>query len=359
VPKLKIRSKTTAEEFENGAKEIAVRKREKVDPDHLLPTGSTLLNLACSDNPFGGYQIGKVANLIGDSASGKSMLALTTLAEMCINKKFDDYLLIYDDVEAALEFDINYLFGPLYDKINLDYISNTAQDFFENIMRVIKLKTPFIYVLDSFDALTSKEEIERAQKRISKSEKERKKADASFKTEKPRLASEMLRVIKRDVKNQEALVLIVSQTRDNLGFGAQFQPKIRSGGKALKFYSCHEIWLAMVGQIPSHKRVIGNRVEAKVTKNKTTGKRRDAHFSVFDDYGVDDITALVDFLINEGHWKKKDKTIIADDFKIEGMVSTIVHKIEQMGAVHELKTIVGDVWATIEEKIRLDRVPRF
>ena len=78
-----------------------------VDPDWLIPTGSTLLNCACSDLHTGGYGIGKITNLIGDSSSGKSLLALTSFAEVAMYTRYDDYRLIYDDVEAALEFNLD------------------------------------------------------------------------------------------------------------------------------------------------------------------------------------------------------------------------------------------------------------
>ena len=78
----------------------------------FIPTGSTLLNCAISDDPFGGFKIGKIANLVGDSSAGKSMLAVTCLAEVAMYSRFDQFRLIYDEPEAAMEFNMNHLFGP-------------------------------------------------------------------------------------------------------------------------------------------------------------------------------------------------------------------------------------------------------
>jgi hypothetical protein len=77
-----------------------------------VPTGCTLYNLALSDKYNGGYALGKVANTIGDSSAGKSILALTTFAEAARLRKFKDYDLVYDDAEAADEFNKVKLFGP-------------------------------------------------------------------------------------------------------------------------------------------------------------------------------------------------------------------------------------------------------
>jgi hypothetical protein len=93
--------------------EEASTKREprKIETDILIPSGSTLLNCACSDNPFGAYPLGKIVTIPGGSVSGKTILCLTTFAEANLIKTLDDYDFIYDDIEEALEFDMTYLFG--------------------------------------------------------------------------------------------------------------------------------------------------------------------------------------------------------------------------------------------------------
>jgi len=75
-------------------------------PGFLIPSGCTVLNLACSDDPTGAFTPGHMVNLIGDSSTGKTFLALTMLADIAHNSLFDDYRLIHDDVEEANEFDM-------------------------------------------------------------------------------------------------------------------------------------------------------------------------------------------------------------------------------------------------------------
>ena len=330
---------------------------EQIDPDHLIPTGSTLLNCACSDNPRGGYGLGKLVNIIGDSSSGKSFLALTCFAEMVMFKKFDEYRLIYDVVEAALEFNVNYLFGSeVGERIETNVVSDTIQDFYGNILKAIKGDQPFVYILDSLDALTSKEEVERT-KQYTKEKKPGQKDTGSYKTEKAKMVSEILRVITRDIKSREALVLVVSQTRDNLGFG--FSTKTRSGGKALKFFSCHEMWLSIKEPFKKKERVVGVNSVSKVTKNKLTGKVREVNIPIYYDYGIDDIGANIDFLVKEDHWKKTKQTIKAPEFELEGTRDKIIRHIEHYSKEKALQLLVGKVWNSIEQSIRLNRKRRY
>lgn len=374
--------KSVANQIRKESKtKIKVRAKESIETEYLIPTSSTLLNCACSDNPLGGYGLGKLVNLIGDSSSGKSLLALSCFAEMSMSERFDDYDFYYDDVEAALEFNMEYLFGhEVSDRIDMSIVSDTIQDFYGNIVASIQNKKPFIYILDSLDALTSIEERKRAKimakesgklKTIDEDDEEKKNKKGSYKMEKAKMLTEVLRVICRDIKDMEALVIIISQTRDNVGFG--FTDKTRSGGKALKFYSTHEMWLSILKSIPKLKRIIGVNTKAKVSKNKLTGKVRDCKFPIFYDYGVDDITANVEFLLENGIWKmgksnranpktkakNTGRTIQASHFKLEGTRDKIISQIELNSLEKDLQLLVGETWNDIEEKVRLNRKPKY
>uniref|UniRef100_A0A6M3JUQ7 Putative RecA n=1 Tax=viral metagenome TaxID=1070528 RepID=A0A6M3JUQ7_9ZZZZ len=358
-----------------GSRVKEYREREKriISADELIPTGSTLFNLSLSDNYEGGYSIGKFSNLIGDTHAGKSLIALTMLAQCSYLKRFDNFTLIYDDVEASNEFDVSYLFGSKVEKrIRFDIISNSAEDFYGNIYRKIKEGRPFVYILDTFDAIASEEDKERAE-----SLADGKKAGGTYGTSKPKLASEMFRTIKGDIRRAEGFLLVISQTRDNIGFGSQFKPKTRSGGKALGFYSTHESWLSVVRQVKEKDMAIGAVTECKITKNKLTGKKRTIQFPIYNDYGIDDISANVDYLIEEGYWekriskkdisevkrgrKKKESggVIVAPEFGFEGVRRKLIYDIEEAKLDGELAVIVAEIWKKKEDSIRLNRRPRF
>ncbi len=320
----------------------------------LIPTGCTLLNLACSDNHLGGYGSGKIVNLIGDSSSGKTLLALSMMAEICKRKELDNYELFYDDVEAALEMDLAKMFGSKTEKRLIVKSSDTIEDVYGFLVRTIQQKKPFIYILDSLDALSSQDEHKRSEEYARDKE-----IGGGFKTEKARMISEMLRVVVRDIKYSDSLVLIISQTRDNLGYGAIFTPRIRSGGKALKFYCTHEIWLAVGKKIKSKDREIGAIVQAKITKNKLTGKYRKVEFPIYTEYGVDSLSANIKFLVENGYWTKISNKIEALDFAFTGTESTLINHIESKNLERELDEIVYKVWGEIEESIKIKRKPKY
>lgn len=326
-----------------------------VNHDELVPTGSTLLNCALSDWPYGGYGLGRLVNLVGDSSSGKSLLALTCLAEMSCYQRFDQYRFIYDEPEAALAFNLKHLFSyDIAERIATDVVSNTIQDFYANLLKAIKKGDPFIYVLDSLDSVSSIEEMKRADKIAGDTED---KDKGSYKMEKQKLISEILRVTCREIKDKEAVVIIVSQTRDNVGMG--YNPKTRSGGSALKFYSSHEIWLSIKEKIKRSDREIGVGTEAKVSKNKLTGKVRKVPMSIYYDYGVDDISENVDFLVDAGRWPKSKNTVEAPDFNLSGTRASVVKSIEIKYLGKELQRLVGEEWMKIEDGLKLDRKPKY
>ena len=348
-------------------KEPAVEEEKRecawIDPYYLIPTGSTLLNCALSDHYQGGYQIGSVVNTIGDSGTGKTLLALNSLAEMTLFKRFDDYRFIFDDVEAALAGNIEFMFGrSVADRIELTNRSSTIQDFYINLLKAIKDGQPFVYILDSMDALTSKEEQGRAAKMVNARKKEEEtgekvKEAGSWKTEKPKITSEILRVTAREIKDKEAFVNIISQTRDNLGWG--FSDKTRSGGKALKFYCCHEMWVSSTKPLKKLNERIGSNSKIQVSKNKLTFKRRTVEIPIYDNYGIDDIGSCVDYLVAEKIWKKTKQTIKAVHFNWEGNRDTIIKRIERGLREQELTQIVGRTWGNKEDLLKIDRKRRY
>ena len=344
------------------------RKQPSPVPEELtlVPTPSTLFNCACSDTPSGGLAIGRMVNLIGDSSSGKSIFALSIFAEMAQHEVFNHYRFVYDDVENANSFDMERLFGaetadriepPAVDEEGDDCPSDTIEDFHCNISDCIDHGVPFVYVLDSFDALDSDQDREKLDK-MRKARASGRKESGSYGMSKAKKSSEILRNIVGALKRSEGVLIIISQTRDNID-PISFEKKNRSGGWALKFYANHEIWLAMAGKIPKKDRVIGNKVKAKITKNKLTGKVREIEFPIFYDYGVDDIRSCVEWMVKESYWSKKKLTIDASDLHITGTADKVIRQIEDRNLERKLKRAVGKAWVDIEETLKLNRKPKY
>ena len=339
-----------------------VEIKDEYSKDRLISTGSTLLNLALSDSPDGGFSMGKMVNIVGDSNSGKTLLALGICAEMAKYKRFDKHRFIFDDVEAASEFDLRKMFGasvasriepPSVDVEGGFKYSDTIQDFQLNISRALANEIPFVWILDSFDAMTSEEAIGRLQDRL-----KGKEIGGSYRMDKPKIISETLSMVIRDIKKSDSLLIIVSQTRDNIN-PMSFEKKTRSGGRALKFYATHEMWMAVGEKFKSRDRIIGVESKVKVTKNKLTGKVRHISFPIYYDYGIDDIGSCIDFMVEEGFWRISKQTIDAIDLELKGTRQYLINQIEENNLEVKLKKAVASSWKSIEDSLKLKRKPKY
>lgn len=349
---------------------------EVSDPSKLMfvPTGSTLLNCAISDRADGGWPCGRFCTITGDSSSGKTLMAITAFAEAANDPRFDDYLLIYDDAEAANTFDIERMFGKkLAARIRPPRIlkdgdegyanSNTVEDFYANVWRLLQEGKPFIYILDSVDALTTKSEKSRADE-YTKAQEDGKEVKGSYKMDKPKLLSEILQTIVAELSTTNSLLLSISQTRDNIDpRTSMFNPKTRSGGRALKFYATVEAWLAHRENLKNSKYnvKIGDRSTVKISKNKVTGKQRDVNMTIYYSYGIDDIAECVKYLETVGVFEKSGRTLKTAEWFGEDMTADrLITYIDLEKERYEtLKKLVETTWNEIESELTTSRKPRY
>lgn len=346
---------------------------ESADGKLAIPTGSTMFNLALSDRARGGIVVGKIMNLIGDSHSGKTLTALNGMAEACQLPEFNKYELILDDVEEANEFDIKKMFGNrLFCRLRSPNTnprktassnSEGMEDFHCNLRRAIDAGKPFIYVLDSFDALTSDAEGKKTDE-ILAAHDAGKEVKGTYAMDKPKAISMMLRQVKSDIAATQSVLIIISQTRDNID-PSSFQKRTRSGGRALKFYSTYEVWMAVGDKYKAKDRIIGADCITKCTKNKLTGKIREVYFPIYYSYGIDDIGSIIDFLVAEEHWtseragKNTPAIITAKELRLTKTRTQLIEYIEDMHCENQLEALAEKVWREIEESIKLDRRPRY
>lgn len=340
--------------------------KPQTEPKRLLvPSGSVMLNLACSNTWRGAYEVGRMSNLIGDSSSGKTYLALEMLAQCANDPRFKNYSLIYDDVEHALSMDIEDLFGHnLAERISgpegpIDTTepSRTIEDFHFNIKNELE-NGPCIYVLDSFDALTCEADLDKIEE-MRKAREAGKEISGSYNLAKPKKASQILQDIVSEIEKTKSFLLIISQTRDNITPGT-FEKKTRSGGRALKFYAQHEIWLAITGKmrkvINGKSRVIGSELKAKVSKNKLTGSFREVEFNFRHGYGCDDITSALEFLKQEGAVSGGKKWVWQN---YEGSLPQLIDRIEGNNLESKLFKHTQEVWLEVEEKLKPQRKSKY
>jgi hypothetical protein len=243
------------------------------------------------------------------------------------------------------------------------------------MIKEIQREKPFIYVLDSFDALTTDEEIDRAYA-IANGTKEK----GSMGMQKAKGGHELFRVMCRDLESAGSLLSIISQVKEETDV-MSFKKYKRTGGKALDFYAFHHIWLFMTGKIKDGERVTGHNVMCKVEKNKLTGSERDIYYDTYNTYGIDDIASMVDFMVTEKQWSKdtaddEDETkkksargrkkapskraiITVPEFDLVGKREQIIQSIDEAQLDRKLKGFVQEAWLEIEDSLKLDRKPRF
>lgn len=253
--------------------------------------------------------LGRIANLVGDKSTGKTLLAIEAASNFV--RSYPDGMVRYCEAESA--FDLEYAAAMGMPTANVSFASDitTVEDFYEDVEKTIdELKgRPCLYVVDSLDALSSRDEVGR---------------DIDAATYGGGKAKQLSQAFRRLVQKLEAsrvALLIISQIRDKVGvvFG---EAHTRSGGRALDFYASQVVWLHEVRKISktvkSVERVVGIQVRAKCKKNKIGLPFREAEFPIIFGYGVDDVTAniewmmkvrgpgvLKDFGFGEQNWKAK------------------------------------------------------
>jgi recombination protein RecA len=270
-----------------------------------IKSGCTLLDCVLG----GGYGQRKIINIVGDKSTGKSLLAIEAAAHFLRNYK--NGIVRYTETEEA--FDPTYVksLGIQVEKISLEREIRTVELWFEDLQKTCveakKNSTPVLYILDSLDGLSDAAEMERP---IS---------EGSYGAAKARKLSELFRRITKDLSFADVTLIVISQVRENIGvtFGEKYS---RSGGKALDFFASQIVWLSekekMKRAIDGAERVVGFKVKALGKKNRLGAQYRDCEFPLLFNYGVDDFTACVEWLITlykepNGYTKDNYKTKIA------------------------------------------------
>jgi hypothetical protein len=105
--------------------------------------------------------------------------------------------------------------------------------------------------------------------------------------------------------------------------------------------------------------IIGHHTTCKIKKNKVTGKERSVGFPILDNYGVDDITSMVEWLVELEFWKVSGNEIKASEFSFKGDKKSVVKHVENNNLVNDLKKFVGQCWLEQEVELEPERKPRF
>jgi len=365
-----MKTKEEAENVKAGLRKKPIQ--QKMGDDCWLSTGSTLLNLACSGRPDGGFFKGGYFFFVGDTTSGKTFLSLTSFAEATINPAFDDYRLIHDEVEGGALMDFARFFGqrvadrvepPARDKHGAPVYSQTAQQFYYHLDDAFRVGRPFIYVLDSQDSLSSEEEIKKFGKLKKAARGQRDDEAGSYGDAKAKVHSANLRRVLRPLADSGSILLILNQTRDSFDM---FQKSTYSGGRALLFYASLQLWSSVAGKldrmVKGKKRELGIISKVRVKKNRITGRDRSVVIPIYHSCGVDDVGGCVDYLVDEGIWERTREGVIT----VTGLGPTweqrrepLIRRIEEQDLGEDLRSLVAETWEEIEQACRVPRKNRY
>lgn len=357
---------TNTEKFRNQAKQVMEKGTMKdntygyEEPERFVPTGSTLLNLALSNKAHGGWSAGHPVHVIGDSNTGKSVLALSAHAEAAHNPAFDNYGLWDLDAESSRDFDIPDMFGTkTADRLESVDDVDTIEDWHSHMINSLEgeNKPPFIEVVDSLNGLPSKSDVEAARQRAKGKDKETMGAGQAS------TLSECFPQIVGELENSNSLVLLVSQTREPINAGG-FKTKDFSGGKALWFYCHQRVWLAVLQKIKKTYKgkdwPVGNWIRVFVQRTRVTGRSMTIDFPIQTGYGIDDVWSVVSFLKSCGWWSKtSSQKINAHDLGIEGTEAKLIEEIEQNEWEDQLKEIAENCWSDVLENITPNRKKKY
>ena len=272
---------------------MTLGEARKVDVD-AIPTGSLALDMALG---IGGIPRGRVIEIFGPESSGKTTLALHVVAEA--QKRGG--LAAFVDAEHALDPDYAKRLGV---KINELLISqpDTGEQALEIVDSLVRSGSVEVVVVDSVAALTPAAEIE--------GEMEQQHVGVQA-----RLMARALRKLTASIARTKTSVIFINQIRIQIGimFG---NPETTPGGKALKFFSSVRIEVRRAAQIKKGEEVIGNRVNAKIVKNKVAPPFRRAEFDIFYNEGISKDAELLTLGEKFGVVKKAGASFTCDGTRL-------------------------------------------
>lgn len=357
----------------DNIKDVINSNKKKECPVEFITSGSTTLNLALSGKgKTGGWARGRIVNIVADGSSGKSLAALEAAARFYYSMQGNKSInfpevkkvqVVYNNVESVMDFPVSAMYGDdFYDNIewlNIPFIEQTGRDFSRRVLN-LKEGTSLLYIIDSWDALKPEENYNDF---IDSANKDKKSKDGYNLTKQKYGTQQFFPSICTAMDGKDATLMIISQTRDKIGvtFGAK---QTRTGGKALDFYTHQVCWFRQVEKmkktVKGRELIYGVKVEANVKRSKVALPYRKAGFTILFNYGMDDISSMLDWYFGpKKQLTKEDLTCFSIPFEGKTDRKNIINFIESNDLEGELQDLVEKEWLSQEEKIKPKRKSKF
>ena len=284
-----------------------------------IPTGAISLDLALG---VGGVPRGRVVEIFGPEASGKTTLALQIIA----NAQRLGGVCAFVDVEHAFDTDYAEKLG-----VQLNNILVSQPDSGEQALDVTEL----LVRSNAVDAIA----VDSVAALVPRAELEGEMGDTHVGLQ-ARLMSQALRKLSGAISKSRTCVMFINQIRMKIGV-VYGNPEVTPGGRALKFYSSVRIELRRVGSLKSGDAIIGNRVRAKVVKNKVAPPFKHTEFDIMFGKGISREGDLIDAGVDFGVVQKSGSWLSSGELRLgQGRENARQFLIENPDVAEEIEKVI-------------------